>query len=65
METKQSETPSELPSLITPDTDLESLLESLEKYRVLFYELEMDSGSRLVVNAQLNWQDDKGENRKL
>jgi hypothetical protein len=50
---------------ITSETDMENLLEHFELYRVLYHELETVNGSRLLLNRQLKWQDDTGEEYKL
>jgi len=42
---------------ITPHTNVQELLDRFETYRVLYHELRMVNGSRLLLNAQLKWVD--------
>jgi hypothetical protein len=50
---------------MTPETDIDDLLEHFETYRVLYHELETTNGSRLLLNRQLKWKDDSGEEHKV
>ena len=46
---------------IVPETNVHTLLEQWETYRVWYHELRMSNGSRLLLNRQLKWQDSEGK----
>lgn len=51
---------------ITSETDIDALLEQFETYRVLYHELEVKNGSRLLLNRQLKWnEEDTGKEHKV
>jgi hypothetical protein len=50
---------------MTPETDIDDLLEHFETYRVLYHGLETTNGSRLLLNRQLKWKEDSGEEYKV
>ena len=50
---------------LTPETDIEAVLENFETHRVLYHELETINGSKLLLNRQLRWVDDTGEEYKV
>jgi hypothetical protein len=50
---------------ITSDTDIEATLENFETYRVIYHELEVKNGSKLLFNRQLKWTTDTGEEYKV
>lgn len=48
------ETPAQVIA-ISPQTDIAELLQRFETFRVIYRELEMTNGSRLLLNRQLTW----------
>lgn len=50
---------------VTSEMNIDDTLEHFELYRVLYHELETANGSRLLLNRQLKWQDDTGEEFKI
>jgi hypothetical protein len=50
---------------VTPQTDIEAILEDFETYRVIYHEIETKNGSRLLLNRQLKWEDNSGEEHKV
>ena len=51
--------------VITPDTDVESLLIDFERYRVKYHELILQNGSRLLVDRQIKWEDTDGNPHRI
>lgn len=50
---------------VTLETDIEAILEKFETFRVIYHELEVANGSKLLFNRQLKWQADTGEEYKV
>ena len=50
---------------VTPDTDIETILEEFETFRVTYHKLEVTNGSKLLFNRQLRWKADTGEEHKV
>jgi len=50
---------------VNKQTDIQGLLQKFETHRVLYHEICTSNGSKLILNAQLKWQDSRGEGFKI
>lgn len=50
---------------LTEDIDLEGLFGEFERKRVKYHELVLRSGSRLLIDRQLKWEDESGSQHKI